>query len=180
MIIKDGKRILGRGCEDEEILDLFNVIDRDPGVFEIYIEAYLNSVYAPCSNTVKFELVEDYHDLDSNSEIPQFAKYGPSDGDVPSATIERLSTGDIVCSEMSTDDFLNSSKLMWLVERDGKLLKLVDYKDMEFFSFEEAPSDCSMEPGKYSVTLTENKGDDMNILSLRISNTINYDIRIEE
>lgn len=178
VIIRNGERILGRGCDDELTLDLFSIIDDDLGEYEIYIEAYLNSTYAPCSNTIKFRLVYDPSVYDADSDIPQFAKHMGSDNEIP-LEITRDQAGNVVCEDPSLADHYDTDKLMWMIYLNDDLLKIVDYKDMPAFSLTKALSDLNLESGEYKVWLAENKGDNSNIQALRLSNVITYDINTD-
>ena len=125
MIIRNGERILGRGCDDELTLDLFSIIDDDLGEYEIYIEAYLNSTYAPCSNTIKFRLVYDSSEYDADSDIPQFAKHMGSDNEIP-LEITRDQAGNVVCEDSSLADHYDTDKLMNLIQDREVLEKIAE------------------------------------------------------
>lgn len=56
VIIRDGERILGRGADDELLLDTHYWVGDVPGDYTIYLEAYINGTYIRVSNIVEYTL----------------------------------------------------------------------------------------------------------------------------
>lgn len=59
VISRNGKRVLGRGCEDEYSVDpnSFDLVGGSSGLYSVYLEAFYSGSYLQCSNVIEYEIV---------------------------------------------------------------------------------------------------------------------------